>query len=609
MKGITIYPTLETPSLIPDKNQLKAILSDIVSSNLDEPIKIVPIGFSPIYERVQIGLSIDDLFSRPLAIVGNTGSGKSWSVASIIQRTNTTITERGQSLSKFIILDINGEYSKAFSKTVSTREANKAYVNGREFTLPLWLLDLQEFVKYFGASAATQIPILERVITLIREDSYDEKRTRGLGEAEIKPKEIRRSLRHVEYVIDYVRKLRNCAQVVDGNYIGIKAKESFKSICAVMRIWGEYVQSKYEATDESTRNKVREITKSLSDSTDLLKYVDKKQLGPKEVKDPYDALPPELREQITVFCELFEPLLEQTRESISMEAGLPTITADTPFIFRPAKLGSTDVFDLAISGMRGEERIKEYIATLRLRIRRMLQDKRWRVFTDKWERELADVVNELVGEGPDKTNFIIIDCSMLAYDVFPFFCGIIGRLLLEVRENAKPEERILQPWVLVLEEAHNYLRPKRESEDLGTTLSREAYERIAKEGRKFGLSLVIASQRPADVSETVLSQCANFVVHRIQNPTDIEYFKRILPSGSREILDQVSILTPGEALLIGSATNVPCRVKVMVPYPEPHSETSKPSNAWKPSSKVFNSKDALESWTRDFHKTTPPVSG
>lgn len=604
LRGITVYPTLETPALIPDHNQIKAILTEISPVTSKETITTVSIGLSPIYEKIDIGMSIDDLFSRPLAIVGNTGSGKSWSVASIVQRTEKAIRKDKDSLSKFIILDINGEYSKAFSKENSLREANKVYINGEEFTLPLWLLELQEFVRYFGASAATQIPILERVITIIREDSYDEMLEKSKETSGSKPKSIRKSVRRVEKATDYVKKLRSCAQIVDGNNIGMKAKEAFSEICSIMKHWGEYVEKKYKESEEAERQKVKILAEDISKKTDLLKYVSEKP-KPDQSKAPWDALPDLLGSKLVEFCDLFEPLLEKMRETISLEAGLPTITADSPIVFDPRRLDQTDPFDIAISGMRGEERIKEYIATLRLRVRRMLQDKRWQVFCNSWNRTLTDIFSELVGEGKQKTNFIVIDCSMLAYDVLPFFCGIVGRLLLEVRENAKPEGRITQPWVLVLEEAHNYLRPKRDGEELGITLSRESYERIAKEGRKFGLSLVIASQRPADVSETVLSQCANFVVHRIQNPTDIDYFKKILPSGSREILDQVSILIPGEALLIGSATNVPCRVKVVAPNPEPHSETPKPADAWNDSAPLFDHDEALSNWSKDVGDANP----
>jgi DNA helicase HerA-like ATPase len=90
--------------------------------------------------------------------------------------------------------------------------------------------------------------------------------------------------------------------------------------------------------------------------------------------------------------------------------------------------------------------------------------------------------------------------------------------------------------VLVLEEAHNYARPTRADEVKGQTLSRLAFERIAKEGRKFGLSLIIASQRPSEISQTIISQCVNFISHRLQNPDDIDHFRRIIPMQARRLL-------------------------------------------------------------------------
>lgn len=88
-------------------------------------------------------------------------------------------------------------------------------------------------------------------------------------------------------------------------------------------------------------------------------------------------------------------------------------------------------------------------------------------------------------------------------------CGVIGRMLLELRECVRAESRFTDPWVVVLEEAHNYVKPRRQEESRGIEVSRETFERIAREGRKFGLSLIVASQRPSDVSPTVFSQCAN----------------------------------------------------------------------------------------------------
>lgn len=139
----------------------------------------------------------------------------------------------------------------------------------------------------------------------------------------------------------------------------------------------------------------------------------------------------------------------------------------------------------------------------------------------------------------------------------------------------------------------------REGENAGLRLSREAFERIAKEGRKFGLSLIIASQRPSDVSHTVLSQCANFLIHRIQNPEDIEHFKKILPLGSRDLLDQLPILAPGDGLVMGSSINIAARVKIQKPSPPPTSDTSKPYKSWKPDQSEFDIEESRKNWLRE----------
>ena len=103
------------------------------------------------------------------------------------------------------------------------------------------------------------------------------------------------------------------------------------------------------------------------------------------------------------------------------------------------------------------------------------------------------------------------DTNSASHEVLPYACSVIGRVLLEARENLAAARRYKHPWVLVLEEAHNYARPPRVDEQRGQTLSRLAFERIAKEGRKFGFSLIIASQRPSEISQTIISQCANFI--------------------------------------------------------------------------------------------------
>ena len=234
--------------------------------------------------------------------------------------------------------------------------------------------------------------------------------------------------------------------------------------------------------------------------------------------------------------------------------------------------------------------------------------KAFAVFTsDSTLTRLQEVVNTLVGSEAERV--IVVDCSMLAHDVLPFFCAIVGRVLLELRSHSSPGSRTAQPFVLVLEEAHNYLKPRRDDESAGVRLSRASFERIAKEGRKYGLSLVIASQRPSDVSPTVLSQCANFLVHRIQNPDDIDYFKKILPTGSREILEQLPILAPGDGILVGSALNVPTRVRIPLPHPKPDSDTPRPWVAWSTGAPQFDFEGSSASWLDDTPNATANLDG
>ena len=147
-----------------------------------------------------------------------------------------------------------------------------------------------------------------------------------------------------------------------------------------------------------------------------------------------------------------------------------------------------------------------------------------------------------------------------------------------------------------MEEAHNYARPGRADEDRGHKLARLAYERIAKEGRKFGMSLIIASQRPSEISPTIISQCANFISHRLQNPDDIDHFRRIIPIQARRLLDQVTILASGEAIVFGSAFHVPTRVRFDRPSPGPYSQTAAPFHEWSKEKKPFPLAEIISAW-------------
>jgi DNA helicase HerA-like ATPase len=134
------------------------------------------------------------------------------------------------------------------------------------------------------------------------------------------------------------------------------------------------------------------------------------------------------------------------------------------------------------------------------------------------------------------------------------------------------------PVVLILEEAQNYIREGGRNEE--DSISKQVFERIAREGRKFGLGLVVASQRPSELSKTVLSQCNSFIVHRLQNPEDLRYFREIVPGIYGQLLDQLPALAPRSALVLGECVQAPVLVEMREVNPAPRSKNPMFYKSW-----------------------------
>ena len=150
-----------------------------------------------------------------------------------------------------------------------------------------------------------------------------------------------------------------------------------------------------------------------------------------------------------------------------------------------------------------------------------------------------------------ESNITIIDLSGVPFEVLSITVSLISRLLFELSYHIKQSSKHSTnetPLLLVYEEAHKYV-PKSELAKFRS--SRASIERIAKEGRKYGVTLLIASQRPSEISETIFSQCNNFIAMRLTNPDDQNYVKRLLPDALGSMTDTLSTLKSGEALLIG----------------------------------------------------------
>lgn len=206
-----------------------------------------------------------------------------------------------------------------------------------------------------------------------------------------------------------------------------------------------------------------------------------------------------------------------------------------------------------------------------------------------------------------RSNVVIIDLSLLASEVLENVTALIGRLIHEFLQRLNdPVSGIHRgefPVVLVLEEAQNYIHETRKSED--DSISKQVFERIAREGRKFGLGLVVASQRPSELSKTVLSQCNSFIVHRLQNPEDLRYFREIVPGIFGQMLDQLPALAPRTALVLGECVQAPALVEMREVNPAPRSRNPQFYKSWTTAAKTPDIEAVCAKW--EVASITSPI--
>ena len=189
-----------------------------------------------------------------------------------------------------------------------------------------------------------------------------------------------------------------------------------------------------------------------------------------------------------------------------------------------------------------------------------------------------------------KSKITIMDLSGIPFDIVNTVVALIARIAFDFN-FWNPNRREL-PILLVFEEAHNYLSSTRE----GSTAARLTVERIAKEGRKYGVSCMIVSQRPAEISETILSQCNNFVILRLFNPVDQSYIKRLVPETFSGLETVISTLRQGEAIVLGDSTPMPMRVQIDLPNPEPDSSDISFFDKWRQKGASTEAGDVMERW-------------
>lgn len=190
---------------------------------------------------------------------------------------------------------------------------------------------------------------------------------------------------------------------------------------------------------------------------------------------------------------------------------------------------------------------------------------------------LAQQILKLLSSSKDKAGIKIIDFSEVPSDVIPIVTGTFARLLYDVQFWTQPEKRT--PFAIICDEAHLYL-PVKDDADAVERQALATFERIAKEGRKYGVSIVAVSQRPSDVSRTILSQCNNFIILRLTNDRDQTVVKRLIPDSMSSLVEILPLLDTGEALFLGDAVLLPTRVKLYEPQIPPDSSTKDFWSEW-----------------------------
>lgn len=595
-QGVSLFPVLDNPVHLAGRADLDAIFGPIeqgvaAAPNLDKPGYCIPIGESAVVQGRPIRIDPNALFGKHAAILGSTGSGKSCTIASLIQ------SIREQPVVKrttFVILDTNGEYRTAFQKQNRDGGWDEAgprktlYIPSdpgkaaERLVIPYWFMNADDFVRLFQASKGVQRPVLLEALRLSRNEAGNASPLAILRE------EI---VHEINRIWSLSGKDEKTSKDVRDVANGLKTRIGQDDLTTA---WTN-AETAYGLTKDNVGNTLDEVVSTAG------KCIEKGKDGSEYPK----VLPADARKSIR---DAIDPIYEKLTGTHLGESGTSSgRSADVPSHFDKLKFRSRHIEQVLRREESGGARARDFSGTMLLRIDRLLADRRFDfLFGPIGEalpnpvQGLASFLRDTLGIGASAAiglsteadvpkerlpfydrqrnkesaiDVVILDLSLLAAEVLENVTALIGRLILEflqrLGEHGGEGARGSLPVVLVLEEAQNYIQQPRFAEE--ESIARAVFERIAREGRKYGLSLVVASQRPSELSKTVLSQCSSFIVHRLQNPEDLRYFKEIVPGIYGAMLEQISALAPQTALVLGECVPAPALVKVREARPVPRS--------------------------------------
>ena len=480
---------------------------------------LLTIGKSVIFPDYDVKINIDKFFGFHFAVFGNTGAGKSNTVARILQNifVKDNYSAKG---AKFVIIDSNGEYNKAFSElnTINPQIKHSLMTADEDsetkFEIPVWALSADDWATLLHASEKTQIPVLKRAIDIAR----------------------------VFYSTDTTKyEIRN--HILASTLLGIiQSSDTSPSKSDKLKA----IVTKF-GTNEINMDSTLQRSKTLREDTTLREAMNIN----------YGSMPG--GEDVILFLSKY----------LNQELITENITRSmVPYSLED--FSQAVEFATLYEGSISSQRIQEYTATLMTRLHTIQEGIQGRILSRTEYDSIDDYIDMLLG----KNQIVDLDISILDDASAEVVTKVLAKLLLDYlkRKEIKAET----PINFIIEEAHRFIRNETNYGAVGYNI----FERIAKEGRKFGMLLGISSQRPSELSKTVVSQCSNFIIHRVQNPDDLQYISRMVPYINQNIIERLTYLQTGNALVFGSAINLPTLTKFAQANPTTDSDNAKISEKW-----------------------------
>lgn len=585
--GVGIFPSLYSDVEIVTFDDLDHILSKTNEQIIDPQIHpTISLGISKSLINYKIDVDINQLFNIHTAILGNSGSGKSNTIAHILQEIYRC-SDYAAVGAKTIIFDANGEYYKAFGDVERPVDSNiqvrlyKPNIEKKEdeyqpFILPYFLMSLDEWLSFLMASERTQKPFWDKVL----QESY---KFYCIFTNTDSSEDLEKFANYIKWKLYLM--LKNISTRVDSDTSKMTAAKG--AINTIKEIVQNRKNKSSDVVSEDLITFLDECSKlcfiNFGNNNDSLATALQNFVANTDIPS-YVKLSPKTGRTNTL--EGYEVHLSEIKEANTFKQIIETHALE----IEEKKLESGDFFDCEYiktaaemvvleEEAKGNIHIREFVSTLYSRLDYFLYNSECLFMRDKSdsmnkESYLNNVFN--IGKNSDKENqLIIIDCSEVGTEALELMTSVVSRMILDYKRCQKGEDRQTHPVHLILDEAHRYINKNTEY-----LLKENIFEKIAREGRKYALYLIVSSQRPSELSQTVLSQCGNYIVHRIQNEVDMNYIYSVLPYFSADYTSKIRQAVPGDALVFGNCVPMPLMVRITEPQPAPNSKNCDIRREW-----------------------------